>query len=280
MWIPDYVNNSEQWIDLMLTQLLVIANAIFLSIVLYQAKASRSYSALPIPLMILTTAVLPDMRSTWLLQLWMFIILMFLFLMQQLSENQSPNSYVFFVSLLLCILTIWIPDAVWCLLYLWLVVLQCSAFSLRTIFASAIAVAVFAIYYGIAYHLGWVSELPLDSLLDRSWFADYASVRHLVSVSVVLVSTFAIMFASFRRSSYDFVSTRMLLYHCAMLYIVATPFILLSKPEGAVMHAMLALATPAVTGIYLLQKESESRGITFLLYVLVALALYAPIPGF
>ena len=275
MWVPDYLHTPELWLDLLLAQVLVTVNAVFLAILLYQAKASRSFTGLPIPLMILAVAVLPQMRYYWLLQLWVFVILLFLYLMRDASDSQPPNGYVCFISLALCVLALWTPDTLWCIVYLWLVMLLSSAFSLRTIMASAIAVGVFAFYYGIAYYLGWVGEWSFDALLNRSWFAQNIPAHEVVTLAAVLIGTFAIAFAAFRRSSYGFVSTRMLLYHSVLLYLVATPLIVYDHPEGGVMCAMMAVATPAITSIYLLQKESESRGITFLVYVLAAVGLYA-----
>lgn len=276
LWVPDYLSAPERWHELLLTQLVLIANAIMLSALLYQGKASRSFTALPVPLMIFTVAALPQLRSGWLLQLWIGVLLLFLFTMQQLADNQPPNGYVFFFSLVLCILSLWLPDALWCIVYLWAVVLMMGAFSLRTIMASAIAMAVFVFYYRIAGFFGWSMEWGCSSLLSRSWLATVMPLHDTIAIAFVLVATFAITFAAFRRSLYGFISTRMLLYHCVMLYLIVTPLVLLCRPDGGGIHALLAIATPAVTSIYLLQKESESRGITFILYIIGALALYAP----
>lgn len=274
MWIPDYLCAQQLWVDLMITQIMVVVNAVFLAVLLYQAKASRSFTALPVPLTILTIAALPEMRFDWVWQLWIFTILLFLYLVQDVSDTQSPNGYIFFTSLILCVLSLWIPDASLTILYLWLVVLFYSAFSLRTIFASAIAVAVFAFYYAIAYYLGWTDEWSWIGLIERTWLGYSVSAQWMLTIVVALAGTLAIAFAAFRRSSYGFVSTRILLYHSAALYLVAIPFVLFPAADGGAMHAMLALAIPAITSIYLLQQESESRGITFLVYLLVAFALY------
>ena len=275
LWVPDYRSAPERWPELMCTQLLLAANAVLLSVLLYQGKASRSFTALPVPLMILTVAVLPQLRYSWLLQLWIAVLLLFLFFIQQLAENQSPNGHVFFTSLVLCILSLWLPDALWCIVYLWGVVLMMGALSLRTILASAMAVAVFVFYYQIAGYIGWSVEWAWSSILSRSWMASALPLHDIITIAVVLIATFVITFATFRRSLYGFVSTRKLLYYCVALYLIVTPLVLFYRPDGGGIHALLAIATPAVTSIYLLQKESESRGITFLLYIIVALALYA-----
>lgn len=277
LWVPDYLSAPERWHELLLTQLLLVANAIMLSALLYQGKATRSFTALPVPLMIITVAVLPDWRCGWLLQVWIAVMLLFLFMMQQMADNQSPNGYVFFFTLVLSVLSLWLPDALWCIVYLWAVVVMMGAFSLRTLLASAIGLVVFIFYYQIAHYFGWSVEWGWSSLLPRSWMAKVMSLHDIITVAVVLVATFAITFVTFRRSSYGFVSTRMLLYHCVMLYLMVIPLVLFFRPDGGGIHALLAVATPAVTGIYLLQTESESRGITFILYFLVALALYAPL---
>lgn len=275
MWVPDYVHMPAVWDELLLTQAGVLFNAVYLSVLLYQARASKSISFLPAPLFILTVAVLPGMRCHWQLQLWILAVLLFLHLVLHTGDHEAPNGYVFFFSLLLCILSPWIPDALWFVPYAWVVVLMFGRLSVRTLLASVIAAAVFAVYYGAAVYFGMVDDWSfMTTLFPRSWFAWNADVPDILSVVIVLLATIAIAASSFLRSSYGFVSTRMLLNHFVALFVIAVPFILFVRPASADTVAMAALAAPAVTGIYLLQKESESRGITFLAYVLVALALY------
>jgi len=209
----------------------------------------------------------------WQPQLVVAILLFFLYATRDMTDTHEPNDLVFFVTLLLCLTALMSPDAVWCIAFLWLVVLLQGAFTLRTIFASLLAAALVGVYYVLALYIGWAEMWDYTFLFDRQWIGYNQPVALFTTVIILMVGFLFASGAAFRRSSYDFVSTRMLLYHVVFIGLLSAPLILLTAAELD-SWALLPLSLTATTCIYLLQKESESRGITLLVYILGTITLY------
>ena len=273
MWGVDYARLPEQGLTVLITQLLTLLNAGLLCSVLYRAKAAQHFSLVPALLYILTIAVFPYLRVHWHPQVLALLRLFFLFLTRDMSDDNEPNGILFFVTILLSITAAFAPDALWCIMYLWIVVLVLDCFSLRTVLASLLAVGLCAIYYFFAVYLGWIQLNDWSVLIQRTWFAQLLQPAVITVVFILLAGFLMVSGATFRRSSYDLVSTRMLLYHIVMLGLFATPLVLMAAPEPNFL-ALLVLSIAGTTGIFLLQIESESRGITLLLYGIVSVALY------
>ncbi len=273
MWVVDYTRTPELWLTILSTQTLVLINAILLSMTLYRAKATAHFSLLPAVLYILTVGVFPFLRVHWQPQLVVAILLFFLYATRDMTDTHEPNDLVFFVTLLLCLTALMSPDAVWCIAFLWLVVLLQGAFTLRTIFASLLAAALVGVYYVFALYIGWAEMWDYTFLFDRQWIGYNQPVALFTTVIILMVGFLFASGAAFRRSSYDFVSTRMLLYHVVFIGLLSAPLILITAAELD-SWALLPLSLTATTCIYLLQKESESRGITLLVYIVGTITLY------
>ena len=247
MWVVDYTRTPELWLTILSTQTLVLINAILLSMALYRAKATAHFSLLPAVLYILTVGVFPFLRVHWQPQLVVAILLFFLYATRDMTDTHEPNDLVFFVTLLLCLTALMSPDAVWCIAFLWLVVLLQGAFTLRTIFASLLAAALVCIYYVLVLYVGWAEMWDYTFLFDRQWIGYNQPVALFTTV--------------------------MLLYHVVFIGLLSAPLILITATELD-SWALLPLSLTATTCIYLLQKESESRGITLLVYIVGTITLY------
>lgn len=273
MWLPDYIRMPELWLTTLIAQVFTLLNAVLLCMTLYRAKATAHFTLLPAVLYVLTVGVFPFLRVHWQPQLIVAILLFFLYATRDMTDTHEPNDLVFYITLLLCLAALVSPDAGWCIAFLWLVVLLQGAFTLRTILASVLAVALVGVYYWLAVYVGWIEMWDYTFLFDRQWIG-YDQPAALSTTVIILMLAF--LYASggaFRRSSYDLVSTRMLLYHVVFIGLLSAPLILLTAAEHDI-WALLPLALSATTCIYLLQKESESRGITLLIYIIGTIALY------
>lgn len=273
MWVPDYVRAPELWPTTLLAQLLILLNGVLLCTTLYRAKAAPHFSLLPAVLYVLATAVFPLLRMHWQPQLPIVILLFFLYITRDMSDTHEPSGLVFFVTLLLCLAALLVPDALWCISFLWIVVLLQGTFTLRSILASLLAVALVGVYYVLAMYIGWADAWDYGQLLDRRWFGLDQPACIITAVAVMLSAFIVIGISAFQRSTYDLVSTRMLLYHVVLMGLLSSPLILLSASRQDC-WALLPCALTATTGIYLMQKETESRGITLLIYIIGAIALY------
>lgn len=273
MWVADYIRMPELWLSLLLTQCLVILNSGLLCALLYRAKATAHFSLLPAVLYIAAMGVFPYLRLHWQPQLIPAILLFFLLTTRDVSDPHEANGLIFFSSLLLCLTALLVPDAVWCIAFLWVVVLLQGAFSVRAVVASLLAVALVAIYYVLAMYVGWVDMWDTSVLIERQWFAHLLPAALTTAIIILLLAFLLVTSGAFRRSSYDLVSTRMLLYHVVMFGLLAAPLILFTSAQPDY-WVMLPFTLSATVGIYMMQKESETRGVTLLLYLIGAVGLY------
>ena len=273
MWVVDYVHMPDLWLNTLIAQLLVLLNALQLSMTLYRAKATAHFSLLPAVLYVLAVAVFPYLRMHWQPQLIVCLLLFYLLFTRDMSDTHEPNGLVFIVTLLLCLTAMLVPDALWCIPLLWLVVLLQGAFTFRTIVASILAVVLVGGYYVIAMYFGWVQMWDFSVLYNRHWIGGGQPVCLTVTLITLFVAFLCLTAGAFRRSSYDLVSTRMLLYHAVLWGLLSTPLVLFisAQPDYEV---LLPLSLSAVAGIFFMQKQSEARGITLLLYLVGTVAFY------
>ena len=273
MWVVDYTRMPDDRLALLFTQLAVVVNGLLLSTTLYRAKATTHLSLLPAVLYIAAVAVFPYLRAHWQPQLLVGILLFFLLATRDMSDTHEPNGLIFLVTLMLCLTALILPDALLCIVFLWIVVLLQGAFTFRTIVASLLAVALVSVYYIVAMYIGWADGWSFAPIYERHWLGQNQPLCVVVTVVVMLVAFLYVTGGAFRRSSYDLVSTRMMLYHVVLWGLLSAPLILIEAEKPDYM-AMLPLSLSAVAGIYFLQKESETRGVTLLIYLIGSVALY------
>ena len=149
MWVIDYIRMPELWGTILGSQLLTLFSGLLLCMTLYRAKVSEDFSLLPAVLYVAAVGVLPNLREHWEPQLIAAILLIFLHATRNMTDNHEPNGMVMLMTILLCITALWVPDAIWCILMLWLVVLLQGTFTLRTIVASLLGIILVGIYYAI-----------------------------------------------------------------------------------------------------------------------------------
>ena len=273
MWSVDYARVPEQWFATLTAQSLTLISGVLLCMVLYRAKATPHFSLLPAILYVAAVGVLPSLRQHWQPQLISLVLLFFLYMTRDMSDSHEPNGLVFSVSLMLCLAALIVPDAVWCIVLLWIVVFLQGAFTFRTILASLLAVVLVAVYYVLAMYIGWTDVWDYNALLDRQWVGDIEPTAVTVTLIVMIATFLVVTGGAFRRSSYDLVSTRMLFYHVVLLGLLSAPLILFMTPRPDSL-VLLPTALAATTGIFVLQKSDEARGVALIIYLPTALTLY------
>lgn len=273
MWIPDYVRTPGLWSAVLTTQLLAALNGILLCMVLYRAKATAHFSLLPAVLYVAATGILPLLRVHWQPQTVAAILLFFLYATRNMTDSHEPNDLVFFVTVMLCAAALFMPDALWCIGFLWVVVLLQGSFTLRTVCASVLGAALVIIYYVLAMYIGRAEPWDYSQLFARHWFGFELPMFETLAIGAMMAGFLTVAGGAFRRSSHDLVSTRMLLYHVVLLGLLSALLIMWTTAQPYC-QVLLTLALSATAGIYLLQKESESRGITLSVYLIGAATLY------
>lgn len=274
MWVVDYVRTPEVWMNLLCTQILVLISGLQLCTLLYRAKTTAQFTLLPAVLYIVAVAVFPYLRFHWQPQLFVILLLFFALATRNASESDEPNGLVFFFSLLFGILSLQMPDALWGILLLWGTMLVQYAFSLRTILASLLGIALVAVYYVLAMYIGVADNWDFSILFSREWVGNLLPACLTVSLLIMIAGLTATAIAAFVRSSYDLVSTRMLFYYTILWGVISVPLILFSTVAPDFI-GVLSYVCAAISSIFILQKQSEGRGVTFLLYLIVCVTLYA-----
>lgn len=273
MWVIDYIRMPELWGTILGSQLLTLFSGLLLCMTLYRAKVSEDFSLLPAVLYVAAVGVLPNLREHWEPQLIAAILLLFLHATRDMTDNHEPNGMVMLMTILLCITALWVPDAIWCILMLWLVVLLQGTFTLRTIVASLLGIILVGIYYAILLYFDIADMWEYNELFEREWFGVSSPICITATVGVMYAGFLCVAGGAFRRSSYDLVSARMLLYHAVLTGLLSSPLIVFTTVNQDI-WVLLPLSLSTTAGIYMLQHESESRGVSLLLYLIGAVALY------
>ena len=273
MWVIDYIRMPELWGTILGSQLLTLVSGLLLCMTLYRAKISDNFSLLPAVLYVSAVGIFPYLREHWEPQLIAVILLLFLYATRDMTNSHEPNSLVMLMTILLCVTALWVPDAMWCILMLWLVVLLQGTFSLRTIMASLLGIILVGIYYAILLYYDIAEKWDYATLVDREWFGQSLPACITGTVGIMYAGFLGLASGAFIRSSYDLVSARMLLYHAVLTGLLSSPLIAFTATNQGI-WVLMPLSLSATAGIYMLQRESESRGVSLIMYLTGAAALY------
>lgn len=281
LWVPDYVAAPADWLALSATQLLVLLSGSLLAELLYRARAMAHRSAVPVLLYILSCALLPEIRTTWQPQVLVLTAVLVLLIMQAVGDHDEPLEMAFLTTLLVCLTSLIVRDALWLMPFVWVVPIVQRQFTIRVFTASLLGVGLFLLYFMVISYVTLLPESlkPILVAYFQPLTERYALFEHglhslfpwvIISYMVALI---IFVIATLMRSSHDYVQTRNLTYQLILLYVMILPFALFLVPDVGIL-ALLPWILSAMASIYLFQKESVSRGVTLLVYIAVCAILY------
>ncbi len=275
-WVPDFVSlangtfPSGTWGSEIATLLLVLLNAIFLVLLIYQRGITRQLEGLPMLLYLLVCSTIPNMHNQWLGQVIIFILQIILFLVMNSYRNSHATEAAFLSAMLLSIGVLLMPDLVWLFPVLWAMFAIHRAMNLRVFLASLIGVAVVAIYQVVFDWLGWIKMVDWGDIWLRISITQYP----LLSCIIMSIVGVFFVFLNLTRQNVEntqittFVWCLMLIFvPCAVL--VFFPLVYFLSPLVVALYCLTALAT-----YYFASSQTVVAGSIFLGFVAVWIGQY------
>ena len=227
---------------------------------------------LPAVLYMGAMAVFPSLHTGWEAQLVVLVLIGLVALLYRgFRQKDSPRD-AFTATLIMLLSSLLIPDIIWLVPGIWIAYMLLSSFNFRTLLATLIAIGTFALYVGLAIWQGWMQN-PYAGILDRHWIFEVVDAEEwLMPVVLAGLGLYYFIFAVVR-SERESIRQRTVLMLCSLFYVPVVVMCVWPTLPLRVVPVVLALLTGLGT-IFYRQKDSVHRGIVFLIYWLLLIAVY------
>lgn len=256
----------------MLTFIFAAVAAVLLVYFFHHAGIIGDVDYLPGVLYMGATAVFPALHTQWKGQLVVCLLLGLLSLLYRGYRQKDSARDSFTATLLLLVTSLLIPDLIWLVPFIWIAYMFQSSFGFRTFLASLIALSVFALYVGLAIWQGWMAN-PYALLLERHWIFEVMDPEEwLMPVALTGGGIYFFIFTVVRTDR-DSIRQRTALMLFSVFYLpLMAMCIYLTQPLMVVPVALVLLAGLAT--LFFRQQDSVHRGIIFILYWAMLVAVY------
>ena len=243
-WIPDFLQPNADYLSLSLTMAGTLANAFLLLYLTRTTTITRQKDILPVPLYLLTVTAFPSVHTAWRLQVAVLLLTSAVLIIHGAYRKENTAHDGFLATALVAIASLFVPQVIFFVPFVWLAYTLLRAMRLRTFLASLIALAVFGIYLALAVYLfGW--ECPYV---------------HVFEWNETPMLTYWILLA----------------FHIAFLVAAAVRIDRDSTTQQALLILLFLFFLPAATAtLFFRQRDSLSRGLCFLMYLLFLCVSYA-----
>lgn len=272
LWIPDFLAEDAPIGLLSATLSLTVVNAVVLMVLFYHCGVTRYRVGMPVLLYMLLMAAFPSTHTDWQTQVAILFIAPVVLLLHNVHLNPETQEQSFVATLLICVASLFAPSMVWLVPCLWLGFVLQQAFSLRSMLASLMAVAVFAIYFGITVFVAsrWGYEL-LVAMPDLSmgWWGHIMPLADRIRLYVLLAVSigFSVVLLLYIDRASTRVRTFTLVY---MILLVVTMLVVLFGSHTPTINPLPVYAASVLATLFFQQRESVVQGIIFLCFMLIA----------
>lgn len=263
-WIPDFIacdySSFATAFPLYFTFALMLVNAYIVFFLTRATGVVRYRDLLPVFLYLITTTAFPAIHTRWQLQAAVALLMILVQILHRAYREEDTARDCFLATALALIASLFEPVAIVIVPLIWLAYIFLRAMHLRTILASLIAIVLFALYLALAMYIGDLDcpyrnlvLLPdLQAMLELPSNLSHAmGIALLVVYGLFVVLHYVLCIVASIRTNRDSVGQQSLLL---LLYIFFLP--------------------TATAVFFFRQNQSLSRGITFILYLLLLLTAY------
>lgn len=276
-WIPDFMQadaagENATLVRLSVTMALAVLNGGCLVWLFYHTALTRYRIGLPLLLYLIPLSAVTALHTCWQGQLFVLLFYPVLLLLVQMRNRTDAAEEAFLAALLLAGGSWLVPEALCMLPVLWGGMLLQRAFSLRTLLATLIAVALVALYGTLAVLVLGAAH-PYDSLLTRLLFWTTMTTADWVMLAVTMVLAVWALTCLLMRIGYASAQVQ----HLTSLFVlvaVASALFLIWAPAATVMLPVLLFALSALFALTFTQHESLPRAILFLLLLTAFLTAF------
>lgn len=196
MWLPGFLAPAPMPGQIRLlacTALLTVFNGILLMAVLWRTGITRTRSGLPIVLYMFLISSVTALHTDWASQLAVSAFQVVLLLVLSAYHQEHAVEQSFLATLLLCIGALAVPDMLWLVPVLWLLLVTQRAFNFRTWLASLTGCALVALYAALMHCARWICIATPQQILARTAVASWNSINLAVAVAVLAEGIFFIV---------------------------------------------------------------------------------------
>ncbi|MBR6017131.1 MAG: hypothetical protein IK073_00740 [Paludibacteraceae bacterium] len=270
LWLPSFADHAFGTV--LLTMLLTLLAAAIMQTFFHRSGLTRETDMLPLLLYVVSVSVFPALHTQWQSQVAVCALLIILTVLFRGFREKDTSEQAFLSTLLLLLASMLVPDMIWLFPFIWIAYIILSAFGFRTMLATLIALAVFAIYLGIGLFFEKIDN-PFLGLLDRQFIFESGDPEEWIMQAVLMFMGCYFFIISVIRVDRDSVRQQAVLTLFALFFAATIAMVIYPMLPLKTLPLMLAMLTGlAVT--FFRQNESVHRGIVFLLYLLLLAAGY------
>ena len=272
LWIPDFLAEDAPIGLLSATLSLTVVNAVVLMVLFYHCGVTRYRVGMPVLLYMLLMAAFPSTHTDWQTQVAILFIAPVVLLLHNVHLNPETQEQSFVATLLICVASLFAPSMVWLVPCLWLGFVLQQAFSLRSMLASLMAVAVFAIYFGITVFVAsrWGYEL-LVAMPDLSmgWWGHIMPLGDRIRLYVLLAVSigFSVVLLLYIDRASTRVRTFTLVY---MILLVVTMLVVLFGSHTPTINPLPVYAASVLSTLLFQRRVVVVHVFIFLCFILIA----------
>ncbi len=270
LWLPSFTEHNGG--NVMLTLLLTLLSAALLQFFFHFSGMTRDTDILPAVLYFAAISVFPTLHTQWQAQVGVCAMLIIMHILFRGFREKETAQDAFISSLLLLLASLLVPDMIWLFPFIWIAYIVLSAFSVRTMLATLIALGVFVIYLGLGVYTRHMAN-PYIHLLDRQFIFESADPEEWVMQAALMCMGCYFFIITIIRVDRDSVRQQAVLTLYALFFAATIMMVLYPMSPMRALPLMLVMLTGlAVT--FMRQTESVHRGLVFLLYLALLAAGY------
>lgn len=272
-WIPSFF--IADWRQVLPTLLLAVVNGALFWYLIVCARLTRDRDGLPLFIYLLSVTVFPVYYVCWQGQTAVVCMLLLLLLRKAFREEE-PTESAFVATLLLLGASLVLPDMVWLIPVVWIAYILLHSFGLRVWLATLIGAVVFAIYFLLVWHLGWI-ENAYSRIFERAWLFSVLPLSEAVEECLLIGIGVVLFVASLLRTDRDSTGQQNWLLLFTLFFIVASGLALFPMRTTVGCASIFPMVQLLFAGLWVLffrQRESAARGIMYIIGIILLAVCY------
>ncbi len=274
-WVPTCLAADAPWHLLVPTFVLMVANALVLTWVIYQRSITTQPVPLPLFLYVLLISTTPALHTLWQAQVACLFFQIVLLVLIHSYRHKMAVENAFLATILLCCAAFVMPDMLFLLPVLWLMFAVNRALNLRVFLASLIGGIFVLIYTAIAQYLHWFQILSMADSFVRASDVHFPLVSTCLLIGGALLFIILAMMGNNQENNH--ISSFLVSIVLALVLSLVLSFF---PPAFFVSLLIIALYSIAVLASYVfLTRPSVFFGILFLVMI-IGTVLHFTLPLF
>lgn len=273
-WIPSFF--IADWRQVLPTLLLAVVNGALFWYLIVCARLTRGRDGLPLFIYLLSVTVFPVYHICWQGQTAVVCMLLLLLLLRKAFREEEPTESAFVATLLLLGASLVLPDMVWLIPAVWVAYILLHSFGLRVWLATLIGTVVFAIYFLLVWHLGWI-ENAYSRIFERAWLFSVLPLSEAVEECLLIGIGVVLFVASLLRTDRDSTGQQNWLLLFTLFFIVASGLALFPMRTTVCCASLFPMVQLLFAGLWVLffrQRESAARGIMYIIGIILLAVCY------